>query len=120
MSLEILTSDLKSEDNTHNLKISAPYSLIISCGLIPFPADFDIFLPSSSITQPCVNMFLYGEIPFVATEVNIDDWNHPLYWSCPSRYKSAGTLIPLSASTPWCEEPESNHTSIISVSFLNS
>ena len=81
----MLTSDLKSEDNTHSLKISAPYSLIISCGLIPFPADFDIFLPSSSITQPCVKIFLYGATPLLATDVKIEDWNHPLYWSWPSK-----------------------------------
>src|SRR4030067_2059696 len=48
-------------------------------------------------------------------------WNHPLCWSLPSRYISAGhESSGLSLSTAAWLTPESNHTSSISVSFVNS
>ena len=62
----------------------------MSFGEIPFPRLFDIFLPCPSTTIPQHSTSLYGAIPFVATDVNNEDWNQPLYWSFPSRYKSAG------------------------------
>ena len=30
---------------------------------------------------------MYGALFFVATDVNNEDWNHPLYWSLPSKYR---------------------------------
>ena len=53
----------------------------MSCGAIPFPKDLDIFLPWSSTINPCVKTCLYGATPLTATDVSIEDWNHPLYWS---------------------------------------
>ncbi len=120
ISFDILISEVKSADTVHNLNISAPYSFTTSAGSMPFPRDLDIFLPSPSTTKPCVNTFLYGAFPFVATDVKREDWNHPLCWSEPSRYRSDGHLNSgrISRTAAWLE-PESNHTSIISVSFLN-
>ena len=66
---------------SYNLKASAPYSFTMSCGAIPFPKDLDIFLPWSSTINPCVKTCLYGATPLTATDVSIEDWNHPLYWS---------------------------------------
>ena len=57
----IFAGDLKSEDITHSLSISAPYCFIASCGFTPLPNDLDIFLPSMSIKNPCVKTCLYGD-----------------------------------------------------------
>ena len=99
MSSDKLTSDVKSDERAHSLNISAPYLSATSLGATPLPKLFDIFLPCPSVTNPCVNTSLYGAIPFIATLVNSEDWNHPLYWSFPSRYKSAGYFMPLSTNT---------------------
>src|SRR5699024_11749391 len=60
-----------------------------------------------------------GALPVIATEVDKEELNQPRYWSLPSMYKSAGRLWSSRCSkTASCEEPESNHTSIMSVSFV--
>ena len=79
--------------------MSAPYAgsvfrflppSITNLGSTTFPRLLDILCPFSSNTKPCVRMVLYGAAPFAATDVSRDDWNHPLCWSEPSRYTSAG------------------------------
>ena len=92
----------------------------MSLGATVLPTDLDILRPSPSTTKPCVNTELYGALPVVATAVNKEELNQPRCWSEPSRYIAHGTSKPLTSSTPDQEEPESNHTSMISVSFLNS
>ena len=47
-------------ESTENLNASAPYWSIISIGSIPFPNDFDIFLPWESLTIPCTTTSLNG------------------------------------------------------------
>src|SRR5688572_24598840 len=50
-----------------------------------------------------------------------EELNQPRYWSPPSRYTSAGQRSPSYFSrTATEEEPLSNHTSRMSVSFVNS
>ena len=46
-----------------NLNASAPYWSITSNGSIPFPKDLLIFLPSESLTSPCINTCLNGVSP---------------------------------------------------------
>ena len=46
--------------------ISAPLSLMMSCGRMVLPSDLDIFLPSSSTTNPWVITALKGGRPRVA------------------------------------------------------
>ncbi len=46
--------------------ISAPLSLITSCGAIVLPTDFDILRPSRSIRKPCVSTCRNGGRPRVA------------------------------------------------------
>ena len=43
-----------------NLNASVLYWSITSNGSIPFPNDFDIFLPWLSLTIPCINISLNG------------------------------------------------------------
>src|SRR5699024_5389095 len=96
------------------------WSSDVCSGTMTLPNDLLIFLPSPSITNPCESNILYGEIPLVATEVVIEELNQPRYWSLPSRYKSAGyESSGRSSNTPRCDDPESNQTSMISVSFVN-
>jgi hypothetical protein len=58
------------------------------------PSDFDIFLPSSSTTKPCVITSRYGARPRVPSPTSSELWNQPRYWSLPSRYMSAGHAAP--------------------------
>ena len=107
--------------NLNVFAISAPFCLTTWSGTMTFPNDLLIFLPSPSITKPWDNKNLYGAWPLVATEVVIDELNQPRYWSLPSKYKSAGKLNSGRVSrTPLWDEPESNHTSMMSFSFVNS
>src|SRR5690625_1642678 len=63
---------------------------------------------------------VYGDFPVTATAVDKEELNQPRYWSLPSKYTSAGRLWSSRCiKTASCEEPESNQTSIISVSFVN-
>ena len=48
-----------------------------------------------------------------------DELNQPRCWSGPSKYASHGHASPRALSTARCVVPESNHTSRMSVSFLN-
>src|SRR5690606_23777779 len=71
--------------------------------------------------KPWLKIPLYGASPFTATDVISEELNQPRYWSDPSRYISAGKAkSSLVFNTPACVEPESNQTSIISVSLRNS
>src|SRR5690625_1775576 len=64
---------------------------------------------------------VYGDFPVTATAVDKEELNQPRYWSLPSKYTSAGRLwSSRCVNTASWDEPESNHTSIISVSFVNS
>ena len=92
---------------------------MIFIGSRPLPFDFDILSQCSSITKPCETQVLYGDLPVTAKETIKELLNQPLYWSLPSKYKSAGYFKPLSFKTPAQLEPLSNQTSIMSVSFLN-
>src|ERR1700722_15692045 len=49
-----------------------------------------------------------------------EEWNHPRCWAPPSRYRSAGQgkLGSWPRTAAWLD-PDSNHTSRMSVSFLN-
>ncbi|MNC57929.1 hypothetical protein D3C75_1076220 [compost metagenome] len=84
------------------------------------PRDLDILRPSPSRVKPWLNTPLYGAQPLTAVLVISEELNQPRYWSEPSRYRSAGNC---SASrwprTPAWDEPESNHTSIMSFSLRN-
>ena len=75
--------------------------------------------PFSSNTKPCVSTALYGATPCAATDVRSDDWNQPRCWSLPSRYMSTSPGLQSSSgrvcATDDHDEPESNHTSIVSV-----
>src|SRR4051812_11469981 len=101
---------------------SAPDLSMISCGAVTLPRDFDCFLPSPSTTQPCVTICLYGAESCAAMPQLKDELNQPRYWSPPSRYTSAGnrSVSPRVSKTATHDEPESNHTSRMSVSFLKS
>ena len=46
--------------NNENLSASVLYLSTMSNGSIPFPNDFDIFLPWLSLTIPCINISLKG------------------------------------------------------------
>ena len=55
-----------------------------------------------------------------ATAQSREEWNHPRCWSPPSRYRSAGQGSPGSwPSTAAWLEPDSNHTSMMSISLRN-
>src|SRR5437868_403099 len=77
--------------------------------------------------NPCVRTVLKGGAPFPASERSSEDWNHPRCWSLPSRYMSAchGCSLPFPwrssarrISTAREEEPESIHTSRVSLDLL--
>ena len=59
------TSSRKSTLATQRRRISAPLCLITSSGGTSFPRDFDIFLPASVTTMPCVTTWWYGARPRV-------------------------------------------------------
>ena len=82
------------------------------------PSDFDIGAPFSSSVQPCVTTCSIRRAPRMPTPISSELWNQPRYWSGPSRYMSAGHMLTCRASsTARCEEPESNHTSRMSISL---
>src|SRR6187455_3666796 len=113
--------------------MSAPESLITSCGAVTLPVDFDILRPCSSSTKPCVSTRSNGARPRVPQLSKSDEWNQPRCWSEPSRYITASgppsclRLMPESdgkcfgsSSTKACVEPESNQTSQISSTLVQS
>src|SRR6516225_3784510 len=112
---DIFTSAWYSTEATHKRKRSAPHFSQISLGSTTLPSDFDIGRPCSSSVHPCVTTPRYGAFSRTPTPISSELWNHPRYWSGPSRYTSAGHSFP--CSTARCEEPESNHTSRMSFSF---
>src|SRR5215831_416118 len=118
---DMRTSSLKSTDADHSRRISAPLCLITSSGSMELPSDLCIALPSPSSTQPLSAQERYGDEPFSPTPTSSELWNQPRYWSPPSRYTSAGQGRPKRwLSTARWLEPESNHTSRMSLSLLNS
>src|SRR5271163_2167309 len=113
--------------------MSAPESLITSCGEVTLPSDFDILCPLSSSTKPWVNTASNGARPRVPQLSSSEDWNQPRCWSEPSRYittsepPSCLRFMPArpgkclaSSSTNACVEPESNQTSRMSSTFCQS
>ncbi len=84
------SSSVKSLIATQRRRISAPLSLMTSCGAMTLPSDFDILRPSRSIRKPCVSTSRYGGRPRVASATSSELWNQPRCWSLPSRYMSAG------------------------------
>ena len=100
--------------------ISAPLSLITSCGRMVLPSDFDILRPSTSIRKPCVSTSRNGGRPRVPRPTSSELWNQPRCWSLPSRYMSAGHVrSSRNGSTASWLEPESNQTSRMSRSRSN-
>ncbi|MCY1360461.1 hypothetical protein D9M69_470880 [compost metagenome] len=101
--------------------ISEPSLLLISCGSMPFLSDLLILMPLASTVKPCVSRPLYGARSSSMQAISSDEWNHPRCWSWPSRYRSASgpvswcTLGCVPRSTCEKVEPESNHTSRMSV-----
>src|SRR5918993_1808162 len=92
-----------------------------SFGETELPADLCIALPCPSTTQPCVTTVSYGARWCAPRPTIRDELNHPRNWSPPSRYTSAGQRKDsYFSSTATDEEPLSNHTSRMSVSFVNS
>src|SRR5277367_4615901 len=79
--------------------------------------DLDIGLPVSSSVHPCVTTSRYGAPPRVPIPTSNELWNQPRYWSGPSRYTSASQRWLSRVSTARCVEPDSNHTSRMSVSL---
>ncbi len=63
----------------------------------------------------------YGGLSRVPTASSSEEWNQPRCWSEPSRYISAGQRSSgrVSSTAAWLQ-PESNHTSRMSVSLRNS
>ena len=53
--------------------MSAPLSLITSCGETPVPRDFDIFSPDSLTMNPQVTTCSYGARPSIAVPMSSDD-----------------------------------------------
>src|SRR5262249_55670526 len=94
---------------------------MMSCGSMPLPSDLDMARPCSSRVQPLVAQFRYGAAPRSATPINSELWNQPRYWSPPSRYISdgQGRLFSGVRTARWLE-PESNQTSRMSDSLVNS
>src|SRR5688572_13017449 len=92
---------------------------MIFSGSITLPTDLDMARPSPSSVQPFVAVSRYGACPLSPTPTNSELWNQPRYWSPPSRYRFAGqgnsSLCP---STQRWLDPESNHTSRMSFSFV--
>lgn len=66
------------------------------------------------------NTIVISSIPrsWTQKEVRREERNHPRCWSRPSRYKSAGAVIPLWCNTLYHDAPLSNHTSMVSVPFV--
>src|SRR5580692_10273120 len=90
------TSSTKSTDETHKRKTSAPNLEITSSGSTPMPSDLDMARPCSSRVQPLVAHSRYGAEPFRATPTSSELWNHPRYWSPPSKYIFDGQGRPFS------------------------
>src|SRR5688572_18374908 len=74
--------------------------------------------------NPCVSTVRYGGAPLPASERSNDDWNQPRCWSEPSRYISTWNgLSPAPRNSLRCavterdDEPESIHTSSVSLDF---
>src|SRR5690242_1101571 len=121
MVADMRTSSLNSTEAAHRRRISAPWSLITSSGSMALPSDLCIALPSPSSTHPFNTQERYGDAPFSPTPTSSELWNQPRYWSPPSRYTSDGQgRLFLSVSTARWLDPESNHTSRMSLSLLNS
>ena len=57
------SSSVNSVIATHRRMISAPLSLMMSCGTMVLPTDFDILRPSRSIRKPCVSTCLIRRAP---------------------------------------------------------
>ena len=119
ISSDATISLLKSVEATHSRKMSAPKLSQTFWGDTTLPRDLDCFLPFSSTTKPWVRTALYGALPFIAMLVSNDDWNHPLCWSEPSKYRSATTPLEnlFSETVEWVT-PESNQTSKVSRVFI--
>src|SRR3954451_21869590 len=106
--------------------MSAPLSLMTSCGAVTLPLDFDIFSPRSSKTKPWVSTTSKGARPRVPQDSKSEEWNQPRCWSEPSRYITASgppsTLRRVLRSSrtssvkAWVE-PESNQKSRMSSIF---
>ena len=77
ISLLTRNSSVNSVIATHSRMISAPLSLMTSCGTIVFPSDFDILRPSRSIRKPCVRTSRNGGRPRVASATSNELWNQP-------------------------------------------
>src|SRR5579863_10519571 len=115
------TSSLKSTEADHSRRISAPEFLITVSGSMALPSDLCMALPSPSSTQPFNAQARYGEPPLMPVPMSRELWNQPRYWSPPSMYISEGQVRPNRwLSTARWLDPESNHTSRMSVSLLNS
>src|SRR5260370_18676622 len=114
------TSSVTSADATHRRSTSAPYFLMISSGSMELPSDLCMARPSASRVQPWVAQPQYGAAPRKATPISSELWNHPRYWSPPSRYKSAGQgRLFAGVSRDRGLEPELNHTAGMYDSFVN-
>ena len=50
---------------------------MMSSGEVTLPFDLDIFLPSLSLTNPCVSTVLKGARLRVATALKSEVWNQP-------------------------------------------
>ena len=61
--LPSLSSSRKSPIVTHRRRVSAPLSLMMSCGSMELPSDLDILWPSTSMMKPCVTTSRNGGRP---------------------------------------------------------
>src|SRR3974390_2989678 len=120
----------KSWDDTHRRTMSAPHFLMYASEVwgfsyAPCPCLLlEIFSRSASTMKPWVSTVRYGAAPLPASDSNSDDWNQPRCWSEHSRYISHwnGLSWPRisgrAAMTAREEEPESIHTSSVSLDLL--
>ena len=60
--------------------MSAPLSLMTSCGSTELPSDFDIFRPSSATMKPWVSTWRNGARPRVPDLAAFQDWFHTMGW----------------------------------------
>src|ERR1035441_1701191 len=84
------------------------------------PSLFFFFFNDTATTD-IYPLSLHDALPICPVPTSSELWNHPRYWSPPSIYMSAGHSRPKRTfSTARWLEPESNHTSRMSFSLLNS
>ena len=108
------------QKDTHKRITSAPYTSMMSLGATVLPTDLDHFatfaVHNEAMSQYGV-VWCFTSCCYCSQQGRVE----PTAMLVGTfRYIAHGTSKPLTSSTPDQEEPESNHTSMMSVSFLNS